>query len=121
MAEVTYYVALPFVASDDGIAAGEPVECLNSNAAVMRAELPLTSANAAAGFMKPIERTGFGLLTASRLSARLHSCGSSAPRNVRFDTALSLSNSDEERDCLKANACSLIFARDPGSEDSVGS
>jgi hypothetical protein len=24
MAEVTYYVALPFVASDDGIAAGEP-------------------------------------------------------------------------------------------------
>jgi hypothetical protein len=28
MAEVTYYVALPFVASDDGIAAGEPTECL---------------------------------------------------------------------------------------------
>lgn len=26
MAEVTYYVALPFVASDDGIAAGEPTE-----------------------------------------------------------------------------------------------
>jgi hypothetical protein len=24
MAEVTYYVALPFVAADDGIAAGEP-------------------------------------------------------------------------------------------------
>jgi hypothetical protein len=24
MAEVTYYVALPFVASDDGVAAGEP-------------------------------------------------------------------------------------------------
>jgi hypothetical protein len=24
MAEVTYYVALPFVASDDGMAAGEP-------------------------------------------------------------------------------------------------
>jgi hypothetical protein len=38
MAEVTYYVALPFVASDDGIAAGEPTECLNPNAAVMRAE-----------------------------------------------------------------------------------
>jgi hypothetical protein len=38
MAEVTYYVALPFVASDDGIVAGEPVECLNPNAAVMRAE-----------------------------------------------------------------------------------
>jgi hypothetical protein len=38
MAEVTYYVALPFVASDDGVAAGEPMECFNPNAAVMRAE-----------------------------------------------------------------------------------
>jgi hypothetical protein len=26
MAEVTYFVALPFVAADDGIAAGEPTE-----------------------------------------------------------------------------------------------
>jgi hypothetical protein len=26
MAEVTYFVALPFVASDDGVAAGEPTE-----------------------------------------------------------------------------------------------
>ena len=38
MAEVTYYVALPFVVADDGMAAGEPTECLNPNAAVMRAE-----------------------------------------------------------------------------------
>ena len=38
MAEVTYYVALPFVTADDGIAAGEPTECFNPNAAVMRAE-----------------------------------------------------------------------------------
>jgi hypothetical protein len=38
MTEVTYYVALPFVASDDGIAAGEPMECFNPGAAVMRAE-----------------------------------------------------------------------------------
>ena len=30
MAEVTYYVALPFIASDDGVAAGEPTECFNS-------------------------------------------------------------------------------------------
>ncbi len=36
--DVTYYVALPFVASDDGIAAGEATECLSANAAVMRAE-----------------------------------------------------------------------------------
>ena len=38
MAEVTYYVALPFVASDDGVAAGEPTECFNPVAVVMRAE-----------------------------------------------------------------------------------
>ena len=38
MTEVTYFVALPFVAADDGIAAGEPVECFNPNAAVMKAE-----------------------------------------------------------------------------------
>jgi hypothetical protein len=38
VAEVTYYVALPFVASDDGIAAGEPTECFNPMAVVMRAE-----------------------------------------------------------------------------------
>jgi hypothetical protein len=29
MAEVTYYVALPFVAADDGVPAGEAVECFN--------------------------------------------------------------------------------------------
>jgi hypothetical protein len=38
VAEVTYYVALPFVAANEGVAAGEPTECLNPNAAVMRAE-----------------------------------------------------------------------------------
>lgn len=38
MSEVTYYVALPFVAADDGITPGEAVECFNPNAAVMRAE-----------------------------------------------------------------------------------
>jgi hypothetical protein len=38
VAEVTYFVALPFVAADDGIAAGEPIECLNRVAVVMRAE-----------------------------------------------------------------------------------
>jgi len=38
MAEVTYYVALPFVASDDGNTAGEPTECFNAMAVVMRAE-----------------------------------------------------------------------------------
>jgi hypothetical protein len=38
MAEVTYYVALPFLASDDGIVADEPTECFNPVAVVMRAE-----------------------------------------------------------------------------------
>jgi hypothetical protein len=37
MTEVTYFVALLFVAADDGIAAGEP-ECFNPTAVVMRAE-----------------------------------------------------------------------------------
>jgi hypothetical protein len=38
MSEVTYYVALPFIVADDGVAPGEHVECFNPNAAVMRAE-----------------------------------------------------------------------------------
>ncbi|NVN86716.1 MAG: hypothetical protein HXX15_11590 [Rhodopseudomonas sp.] len=38
MADVTYFVALPFVASDDGIAPGEPTECFNPVAAIRRAE-----------------------------------------------------------------------------------
>jgi hypothetical protein len=38
MSEATYYVALPFVPSDDGIAPGEATECFSANAAVMRAE-----------------------------------------------------------------------------------
>lgn len=38
MSEVTYYVALPSVLSDDGVAAAEAVECFNPNSAVMKAE-----------------------------------------------------------------------------------
>ncbi len=38
MSEVTYYVALPFIAADDGVAAGEAVECFNPTAVVMKAE-----------------------------------------------------------------------------------
>ncbi len=36
--DVTYYVALPFILADDGVAPGEAVKCLSANAAVMRAE-----------------------------------------------------------------------------------
>jgi hypothetical protein len=38
MAEMTYYVALPFVFTDDGVGADEATECFSANAAVMRAE-----------------------------------------------------------------------------------
>jgi hypothetical protein len=38
MSEVTYYVALPFVLSDDGVAAADAIECFNQNTAVMKAE-----------------------------------------------------------------------------------
>jgi hypothetical protein len=39
MAEITYYVALPFVAADDGVAPGEPTECFNPVATIRRAEV----------------------------------------------------------------------------------
>lgn len=35
---VTYYVALPFVGTDEGIAAGQAQECPNEPAAIRRAE-----------------------------------------------------------------------------------
>lgn len=38
VSEVTYYVALPFIMADDGLAPGEAVECFNPNAAVTKAE-----------------------------------------------------------------------------------
>ncbi len=38
MSEITYYVALPLVSADDGLAPGDAVECLNPNAATMKAE-----------------------------------------------------------------------------------
>jgi hypothetical protein len=39
MSEVTYYVALPFVLTDDSRATGEAAECFNPNAEVMKAEV----------------------------------------------------------------------------------
>lgn len=38
MAEVIYYFALPLVAAGDGVDAGDPIECFNPEAVVMRAE-----------------------------------------------------------------------------------
>jgi hypothetical protein len=36
--DVSYYVGLPFIPADDGLAPGEAAECLSANPAVMRAE-----------------------------------------------------------------------------------
>jgi hypothetical protein len=38
MAEITFFVALPFDFVDDGIAAGEPIECASPAAAIERAQ-----------------------------------------------------------------------------------
>lgn len=38
MADVTYFVAMPFIAADDGAAPGEAVECTSAAAAIARAE-----------------------------------------------------------------------------------
>lgn len=38
MADVTYYVALPFVPADDGVAPGEATECQSAHAAIRKAE-----------------------------------------------------------------------------------
>ena len=39
MPEVTYYVALPFVLTEDGIVPGEAAECASVRAAILRAEI----------------------------------------------------------------------------------
>jgi hypothetical protein len=38
MADVIYFVALPFVPTDDGVAPGDAVECSSPQAAILRAE-----------------------------------------------------------------------------------
>jgi hypothetical protein len=38
MPEITYFVAMPILLADDGVAPGEAVECTSANAAIMRAE-----------------------------------------------------------------------------------
>jgi hypothetical protein len=38
MAQVTYFVALPFIDGDDSLAPGEATECFSPMAVVMRAE-----------------------------------------------------------------------------------
>ena len=56
MAAVTYYVALPFVISEDGPMPGEPVECQSANSAKATARaLSHNSANVGA---VAFQRTG---------------------------------------------------------------
>ena len=38
MADVTYYIALPFVFTDDGLLSGEAVGCLSATSAIVQAE-----------------------------------------------------------------------------------
>jgi hypothetical protein len=38
MSQVTYYVALPFVFTDDGLSPGVAVECISASAAILQAE-----------------------------------------------------------------------------------
>lgn len=56
MADVTYYVALPFVAADDGVAPGEATECQSAHAAIRKAE-QLAKANGNIGAVA-FSRTG---------------------------------------------------------------
>jgi hypothetical protein len=68
VAEVTYCVALPFVASDDGVAAGEPTECFNPNAAVTLNREERTTETFAAQPMDATARTVEFHLRAARNS-----------------------------------------------------
>jgi hypothetical protein len=38
MSQVTYYVALPLVFTDDGLSPGVAVECISASSAIMQAE-----------------------------------------------------------------------------------
>lgn len=66
MPDVTYCVALPFVASDDGSAPGEAVECFNPNAAVIRAE----ALSRKEGYVGPVAFSCTGDPAARRLRRR---------------------------------------------------
>lgn len=47
---LTYYVALPFTRSEDGLAAGEPQECQSESAAIRLSTAVKYQASGAAGF-----------------------------------------------------------------------
>ena len=60
---VTYYVALPFVPTEDGIAAGQPQECPNERSAIRKAEaMSRMSPNVGALAFKRTRRSELGKL-----------------------------------------------------------
>ena len=56
MADITYFVALPFTVTEDGLVPGEPAECQSATAAMRRAEA-LARSNDHAGAVA-FSRTG---------------------------------------------------------------
>jgi hypothetical protein len=50
MADVTYYLALPFTAADAGVAPGEAVECKSASAAMRRLTYSPKLTNSNKGF-----------------------------------------------------------------------
>jgi hypothetical protein len=58
---VTYYVALPFVRTEDGVAPGEAQEMPNESAAIRRAEaMARDSSNARCACVQTLGRSGNG-------------------------------------------------------------
>jgi hypothetical protein len=64
---VTYYVALPFVFTDDGLSPGVAVECISASSAIMQAET---------------------LLMAKAMRALLHSAAQAIRRGEKDATVL---------------------------------
>jgi hypothetical protein len=69
MAEGKYYVALPFVADNDDVAAGEPTECFNPNALVMRAGALSRTACIAVPFVPVVTYPALRFVARSGLAA----------------------------------------------------
>ena len=83
---VTYYVALPFIRTDDGTAPGEAQECQSEAAAIRRAEgLQLLPAGAVAGWgLHPLENAA--------LSRRTPTTNSTSPVVIAVARAMELAS-----------------------------
>jgi hypothetical protein len=113
MAEVTYYVALPFVFSDDGVAAGEPAECLSANAAVMRAEA-LSRMPGHAGAIA-FSRTGDPSAATSATPSRSGSPATYRTISAPFETPLGLERDARMRGQISAQEREIRCCSGPAS------